>query len=178
MASLEIFMAITLFLTLSPTFSHQRTPHHGIIQTECHNSETPAVCMECLKSDPHAAKASRVGIATIIVHCLTNHSNTLLKNMSKLASKTHVNASKRIFEDCKKSFVSSRKELDGARSALKKRDFDGVVKSVDTALEYELTCSYEITGAKLDSHVPIDVIYTMRIFQELSEAALRIIERL
>ncbi|KAF3974714.1 hypothetical protein CMV_001973 [Castanea mollissima] len=176
MALLTMFTAIILHLLLLTPYPPMLKADDKLIQIECHNAEVPSTCIQCLQSDQHSQKADRVGIATIIVSCLKNHAQSLAANMSHLASGAKDKEMKNRFEECSQGFCSTMKELSSATIRLKKAKYDDAERSVNKALNcYSLNCQSIIQSYK---NSPKHVVYSMRIYEELSEAANRVIERL
>lgn len=96
-----------------------------LIQMECHNAEEPTTCIECLKSDPHGEKADKVGIAVIILGCLSNNAKTLAANMTEIAYGTKDKNATKILKQCSKGFYSATKDLASATLKLKSGKYDG-----------------------------------------------------
>ncbi|KAB1216942.1 Pectinesterase inhibitor [Morella rubra] len=180
MTSLAVFMVLHLLLTLSPPLFGQGRrlvrADESLIQIECHNAEVPSTCIQCLTSDGRAENADKVGIATIVVDCLQNHANTLAGNMSSLASGTKDRGMKNVFLKCGQGFSSAEKALSSSTLSLKNGKYENAEKFVGEALEHELTCQKNVASYK--DQIPERVAYEMRIYEELSEAARRIFERL
>ncbi|KAI4323192.1 hypothetical protein L6164_022819 [Bauhinia variegata] len=88
---LSIVLLHFLFLILSPSFFRQAhklvAADDNLIRKECNNSEVPETCIRCVKTDPSAGKADRLGIATIVVGCIGNQAKILAANMTQLGSK-------------------------------------------------------------------------------------------
>ena len=139
------------------------------------NAEVPATCILCVKSDPRGEIADKVGIATIIMNCLSNNAETLANNMSSIASSVHSKNLKALFQDCEKGFLEAKSDLSTASNQLKVKDYDKTNHFVRTALEQEITCQKNVVSLKL--RVPSNVLYVMRVYEELSDAAMRIIDR-
>ena len=176
MALLTMFTAIILLLLLLTPFSPVLKADDKLIQIECHNAEVPSTCIQCLQSNQRSQKADRVGIATIIVSCLKNHAQSLAASMSHLASGAKDKEMKNRFEECSQGFSPAMKELSSATIRLKKAKYDDAERSVNKALYcYNLSCQSIIQSYK---HTPKHVVYSIRIYEELSEAANRVIERL
>ncbi|KAG6687275.1 hypothetical protein I3843_11G063400 [Carya illinoinensis] len=176
-----VFIVLQLLLTpplllLGQAFNPVRGSDETLIAIECHNAEVPSTCIQCLKSDQRSKNSDRVGIAAIMVNCLQNHAKTLATNMSELASGTADLAMKNVFEECGRGFSSAYKELSSATSSLEKRKYDEAEMLVNEALEYELKCHWKI--GSYGDQIPKDVVYGMKLYEDLSEATDRIVERL
>ncbi|KAG5241616.1 pectinesterase inhibitor [Salix suchowensis] len=155
---------LVLFSPLSPilfgTHSHVQADDN-LIKLQCRNSETPALCIQCIKSDPAAPQADKVGIAAIVINCLRSHSRIL-----RLRS---------AYQSCSKGFLKAVKHLLKVVSVLKMGDYDKANAGVMSALEYELSCGAAFEESK--RKLPGLVVYEMRVYEALSEAAFRIIDR-
>lgn len=147
-----------------------------LIQIECHNANVPEVCIQCLKSDPRSKNADKVGIAKIIVGCLSKHANILQANMTNLASSTEDDQFKTMLEKCKEALLFTDGLLIRTMLQLDNGKYDKAEHSTSEALWYEVSCDY-IFG-KHKSNLPTKVVYEMMLYKELSEAANRIIEQL
>lgn len=183
-------MAILLYIFLLTTTSLPSIPKPSIIsvsadeiamQRECHNSNAPKTCVQCLKSDNRSLKADKYTIATLVIECLDKHATSLGRNMSVLATRipdVH-NASRRAYEGCVRLFSQATKELGSAAKEIKNGEYDSADKSVFNARRCNLEC-FSSVGSKGKvklSEVLIDVDSEMMVFEQLSEATMRIIER-
>ncbi|TKY49400.1 pectinesterase protein [Spatholobus suberectus] len=176
-------IVLLLHLILSPPlFIHQAkifaVADYKLIQTLCHNSETPETCMRCAQSSKGAVKADGVGIAIVIVNCINDKANTLALNMTNLASSSHGNL-KSVCQKCAKDYGLhiAKKELISTKRALQNHKYDSAESSVVRALSFDLACHADLKRGYHDK-VPSDVFYDMKMYEELSEAASRIIEKL
>ncbi|XWS10312.1 hypothetical protein CRYUN_Cryun39dG0065300 [Craigia yunnanensis] len=146
-----------------------------LIEQQCHNAEVPAVCIQCLKSDPRGQVADKVGIATIIINCLSNNAENLANNMSNLASSVQDKNLTSLFQNCEKGFFQAKSDLSTATNQLKSKDYDKTNHCVRTALEPERVCMKNVVSLKFK--VPSNILNEMRVYEELSNAAMRIIDR-
>ncbi|XVF79508.1 hypothetical protein PTKIN_Ptkin14bG0228600 [Pterospermum kingtungense] len=146
-----------------------------LIEQQCHNAEVPETCIQCLNSDPKGQEADKVRIAAIVITCLSNGSHVLAKNMSSLASSAQDKNLKSLFQDCEKGFIQAASYLSTAMDRLKSKDYDKTNHFVRTALEPEMDCKQNVVS--LTPSVPSDVLDEMRVYEELSDAAMRIIDR-
>lgn len=169
----HLLFLLLLLVTLSPTLL---LADDNLIKKQCRHAEAPELCIQCVKSDPRASKADKVGIATIIINCLSNHSKTLAGNMSDLAVHAPNKKLSSAFKNCSQGFEKANKDLAKVVSCLKGRDFDHANRSVRTALQFKLTCRRQLMHYK--GKVPSSVEYTMRVYEALSVSAMRIIDRL
>ncbi|KAJ6365938.1 hypothetical protein OIU77_002494 [Salix suchowensis] len=102
---------LVLFSPLSPilfgTHSHVQADD-SLIKLQCRNSETPALCIQCIKSDPGAPQADKVGIAAIVINCLRTHSRILASNMTKMASREDDERLRSAYQSCSKDIYKVR----------------------------------------------------------------------
>lgn len=175
-----VFIVLQLLLTPSLLLLGQAPNtvrgNDELIKIECHNAEVPSTCIQCLKSDRRSENSDRVRIAAILVNCLQNHAKGLAGNMSALASGSKDQAMKNVFEECGRGFSSARKVLSSATLNLEKSKYDDAEMFVNEALQYVLQCHSRI-GDHGDQ-IPKDVVYGMKLYEDLSEATDRIVERL
>lgn len=169
-----------LLLILSPPFIHQArnlaAADYNLIQTLCHNSDTPETCMRCVQSDKDGNKADTVGIATIVLNCINNQGKTLEGNFSILASTSSDKKMKPLYQKCAQNYELAKKMLTSAKQDLQNHQYDNAEFSVVKALNFGFVCHDKINGYQND--VPGHVFYDMKIYEELSEAACRIIEKI
>jgi pectinesterase inhibitor-like protein len=95
--------------------------------------------------------------------------------MTKLASKEEDKKLKSACHGCSKGYVKANKNLLKAVSLLKIGDYDKANSGVKSALQYELFCRETFEESKWK--LPSLVVYEMRLYEALSEAALRIVDR-
>ncbi|GAV64127.1 PMEI domain-containing protein, partial [Cephalotus follicularis] len=179
-----IHNALLIFLLLAPAL-FQRTckpvgTNASLIESACHNANVPATCLQCLKSDQRAQKADEVGVAIIVVSCLSNHTKNLVSNMTQLASGAQDKNLKTICEACGKGYSTALTDLSAATLKITNGEYDEANLSVRNALESEVECQRSIGGnqQKIKPSFPVDVLYEMKVYEQLSDAALRIIDRL
>lgn len=146
-----------------------------LITEQCHNTDTPEICIQCLKSDPRSQSADKVSIAAIVITCISNKAVTLESNMTVLASSVHDKNLKLVLQDCQKELADAKTNLTTATDRLKNKDFDGTNYLVNQALRKEFDCKQNV--GSLQYRVPTNVLNDMRLYEELSEAAMRIIDR-
>ncbi|KAK8689118.1 hypothetical protein V6N13_087845 [Hibiscus sabdariffa] len=147
----------------------------SLIQLQCHNAEVPSTCIQCLKSEPRSKIADKVGIAVIVISCLSNSAKVLSGNMSALASAEHDKKVKQVLLGCEIGFSEAETYLTKAKAQLENKDYNRTNSFIGEALEHEVDCHNDVLGYK--SLVPDSVIYDMRVYEELSDAAMRIIDR-
>ncbi|CAJ1958161.1 unnamed protein product [Sphenostylis stenocarpa] len=150
---------------------------YKLIQTLCHNSETPETCMKCVESSKGAVKADGVGIARIVVNCMKDEAKTLSHSITKLASTSHGKL-KSVCKRCAKEYGYhiGKKEFVTIHHALKHHKYDHAELFVARALSVDVACRSDLHH--YHDKVPSDVFNNMKVFEELSEAACRIMEKL
>ncbi|GMI65582.1 hypothetical protein like AT4G00872 [Hibiscus trionum] len=126
-----------------------------LIELQCHNAEVPSTCIQCVKSDPRGQLADNVAIAGIVIYCLRNNARALSGNMTALASATLDKDVKRAMQSCEKGMKTN--------SLVKK------------GLQQKVDCRKNVWDYR--ALIPDCVIYDMRVYEELSDAATRIIDR-
>ncbi|CAA0818529.1 Plant invertase/pectin methylesterase inhibitor superfamily protein [Striga hermonthica] len=98
-------------------------------------------------------------------------------NILDLANRaSHDGGSRKAYEDCKSLFSKATKELESAAKEIKNNDYDRVDRFVFGAHMCNLKCYGNIEKGN-DVEIPIGVKSEMMVFEELSEAGMRIIER-
>lgn len=122
-------------------------------------------------------KADAVGIANIIIDCLMSHSSYLASNMSNLGSNPEHNATKSAYEHCFLHCSDAKKALNSAALELKNGSYDSAELSLREAALYQGTCRYEFVSSN-ETYVPPNVYYDLKVFDILTVAAFRIIEKL
>ncbi|KAK8588955.1 hypothetical protein V6N13_087844 [Hibiscus sabdariffa] len=171
---------LSLLFLLSISFNHVGHRNlvfadEALIELQCHNAEVPSTCIQCVKSDPKGESADKVGIAFIIITCLSNNAGSLKNNMTVLASSARGKVEKIVLQKCAKGFSVSMDDLVKAAITLGAKDYDKTNGLVAAALVQEVYCKQNILGKNVT--VPDGMVYAMRVYEELSNAALRIIDR-
>ncbi|KAL4353533.1 hypothetical protein GQ457_06G023650 [Hibiscus cannabinus] len=172
---------LSLLLLLSISFNyvgHRNlvSADEALIQLQCHNAEVPSTCIQCVKSDPKGESAGKVGIANIIITtCLSNNAKSLKHNMTVLASTPPGKGEKTVLQSCEKAFSDATYDLAKATAMLGAKDYDKTNGLVAAALAREVFCKENMLDNKVT--VPDSVVYQMRVYEELSNAALRIVDR-
>ncbi|CAN1263283.1 hypothetical protein LINPERPRIM_LOCUS11568 [Linum perenne] len=188
------FLLISLSLTTIPSSS--ASPNSQLIIQQCHNSITPAACIECQNSqatvvciqclNSHPAQTQRpnideAGLAAVLLKCIWTHSSYLAANMTDLIhmppSNAAVSALKPIFKACRRKFSHMLKELSDAASYLNKGDYDNANLSVKKLTDHQLECEEVTRGHEKEIGQP-QIFYDMRLNDHLSEAFMWIVERL
>ncbi|KAJ0099051.1 hypothetical protein Patl1_20382 [Pistacia atlantica] len=179
------YLLLLLLLTLSPTFflhpQNLANADDALIEQQCRQTDAPETCLQCIKSDPEAAKKADKPetIATMLVTCLSDDAEILEGNMSTLASSVSEDKNfKGTCEDCSKCYHQAKTKLTSAMDELKKGDYDEANHIVVSALinSRMVSCGLKIQSYK--SKVPDDVLNKMRIYAQLSGVAMNIIDRL
>ncbi|XP_039039486.1 pectinesterase inhibitor-like [Hibiscus syriacus] len=169
-----------LLLLLSTSFNYADhwnlvSADDNIIQLQCNNVDVPSTCIQCVKSDPRSQSANKAGIAAIVITCLSNKVGMLSSNMSALASAMHDKKAKSVLQSCEKCFSVATTHLGNATSMLEAKEYDGTNEMVVAALGREVDCKQNAKAYNVT--VPYGVVYDMRVYLELSDAVLRIIDR-
>ncbi|CAN1263284.1 hypothetical protein LINPERPRIM_LOCUS11569 [Linum perenne] len=171
------FFFISLSLTTIPSSASASPNSELIIQQQCHNSQTPVVCIQCLNSYPAQTQRPNInpaGLAAILLKCIGTHSSYLAANMTDLI---HMPRFSPIFKACRRQFNHMLKELSDATSYLNKGDYDNANLSVKKVMEHQLGCEKVTRGHEEKIGQP-QIFYDMRLNVDLSEAFMRIVDRL
>lgn len=175
---------LLLLLTLSSTFflhpHNLASANYSLIDQQCRQTDAPETCIGCIMSHPEAAeKADKPeDIAAILLTCLSDSAEILKSNFSMLASLVSKDdIFKSVCEICSKGYGEAETGLSWAADALKKSDYDEANHMLATALTSSemISCSLNIESYK--SEVP-KILYLMRIYEELTGAAMSVIDRL
>ncbi|MBA0687582.1 hypothetical protein Goari_015106 [Gossypium aridum] len=175
---MEIILPLFLLLSISFNYMGHRNfvfADDTLIKTQCHNAEVPKACIQCVKSDPRSQSADKVGIAAIVITCISNKAVTLESNMTILASSVHDKDLKLVLQDCQKELSDAKTNLTTAIDRLKNKDYDQTNYLVNLALQKEFDCKKNV--GDLQYTLPTTVLNDMTLYEELSEAAMRIIDR-
>ncbi|CAH8273592.1 unnamed protein product [Arabidopsis lyrata] len=142
---------------------------------ECHNADVPAICMQCLESDPTSIHANHLGIAAIVINCLESHLHIITNNITNLSSKKDKGEVKTALEACKKDLSTNAATiLSEAKTSLKTGDYDKTNRSIKLALGFPLGCRFNLKSVKFTSP---QLFSQINIYAQLSDAAMRIIDR-
>lgn len=95
--------------------------------------------------------------------------------MTKMASREDDEKLRSAYQSCSKGFLKAVKYLSKVVSVLKMGDYDKANAGVMSALKHELSCGATFEESK--RKLPGLVVYEMRVYEALSEAAFRIIDR-
>ncbi|KAL5744840.1 hypothetical protein ACOSQ2_027956 [Xanthoceras sorbifolium] len=146
----------------------------------CESTEVPALCMQCLESDPRSEKATNKSqIPLIIVNYLRKNSQEAKSNFTKVAKiiPSRDKELKAAVEICIEKYRSVMDHISSAYIHLKKREYDQATDALSSAIYfYEQTCSQGIQQFK-EVFPNLWIFYGMRVLEDLSEAAMRIIDR-
>ncbi|TYI58302.1 hypothetical protein E1A91_D11G346800v1 [Gossypium mustelinum] len=171
---------LTLFLLLFISFNnvgHRNLvfADDALIEAQCHNAEVPETCIKCVKSDSRSQSANKVGIAAIIITCLSNKATTLINNMTTLASGARDKNLKVALRGCEKGFYYTKTNLIAATNRLKGKEYDQTNLLVKQALEEEFVCKMKVEVLRFN--FPSSVTFDMGVYEELSTAVMRIVDR-
>ncbi|TYG96357.1 hypothetical protein ES288_A11G343900v1 [Gossypium darwinii] len=175
---MEIILPFFLLISISFNYMGHRnlvSADDTLIKTQCHNAEVLEACIQCVKSDPRSQSADKVGIATIVITCISNKAVTLESNMTVLALSVHDKDLKLVLQDCQKELSNAKTNLTTAMDRLKSKDYDQTNYLLNHALQKEFDCKKNV--GDLQYTLPTTVLNDMTIYEELSEAAMRIIDR-
>lgn len=153
----------------------------NLIKTLCHNSDSPDTCLKCVLSNKNAEGADSVGIAIILINCISNQGETLAANMTKLASLTSDEKAKPLCQRCAVEYGEiAKEEFVLATDLLRHHKYDNAEIFVVKARHMALTCYMELRlyHHRLTVPVPSEVFYYMKMYEEFSNSACRIIEKL
>ncbi|XP_039066477.1 pectinesterase inhibitor-like [Hibiscus syriacus] len=169
---------LILFL-LSISFNHVGhrnlvSADEALIQSECHNADNPATCIRCVKSDPRGESADKVGIATIVLSCLIHSAEVQSANMIDLTKYDFEEDVKQMLLNCATGFFEAQINLTNATDLLMNKDYNGTNSLVKQALVQEVKCRRALENRHV-THAAM--VYDMRGYEELSNAAMRIVDR-
>ncbi|KAL5813244.1 hypothetical protein ACOSQ3_028194 [Xanthoceras sorbifolium] len=175
---LVILQKILLLAIISLFFFNNCNPvvaDHDLMKSQCEITEAPALCMQCLESDPKSEKADTLGIAMIIVSCLSNNSQTTVSNFTSIVKNiTNKNIKMFITMNCIEPYHDLIENISAVDNHLKKREYDQACDGLSTANDIAYACSDGID--RYGELIPGWVFYGMRVFDQLSVAAMRIID--
>ncbi|XP_027342996.1 uncharacterized protein LOC113855556 [Abrus precatorius] len=165
----------------SPLFIHEAknlvVANTNLIQSLCNYSETPQTCNKCVQSCNASEKADGVQIATIILNCIKDEATTLALNVTNLASISDGDL-KTLCQTCAKDYgYSIPKEIDSAKQSLQIQQYEKAESFVVSALDIDIDCQKKLKSFG-PNKVPSDIFNVTTAYEELSEAACRIIEKL
>ncbi|KAE8667823.1 hypothetical protein F3Y22_tig00112370pilonHSYRG00049 [Hibiscus syriacus] len=170
----------TLFLfLLSISFDHGGhrnlvSADEALIQSECHNADVPTTCIRCVKSNPRSESANKIGIAAIILSCLSHSAGVQSANMTDLAMYTFEKDAKQMLLNCATGFFEAQVDLVNATDQLMNEDYNGTNSLVKQALVREVKCRRILEDRQLTYAA---MVYDMRVYEELSNAVMRIVDR-
>ncbi|KAH1084059.1 hypothetical protein J1N35_023820 [Gossypium stocksii] len=144
---MEIISSLFLLLSISFNYMAHRNlvfADDTLIKTQCHNTEVPEACIQCVKSDPQSQSVDKVGIAAIVITCISNKAVTLESNMTVLASSVHNKDLKLVLQDCQKELSNAKTNLTSAMDRLKSKDYDQTNYLVNHALQKEFDCKKNV----------------------------------
>ncbi|PPD68559.1 hypothetical protein GOBAR_DD34563 [Gossypium barbadense] len=95
--------------------------------------------------------------------------------MTVLASSVHDKDLKLVLQDCQKELSDAKTNLTTAIDRLKNKDYDQTNYLVNLALQKEFDCKNNVGDLQYTLHTT--VLNDMTLYEELSEAAMRIIDR-
>ncbi|GMI65581.1 hypothetical protein like AT4G00872 [Hibiscus trionum] len=146
----------------------------SLIQLQCRNAEVPSTCIRCVESDPRGQSADKVTIAAIVISCISDSAETLSGNMSALIGPREDGGVKRALRNCVEGFSKAKADLTKATNMLENKDYDETNSLVNKALHQEIYCKQNLSEYHI-SYPSMD--YDMTIYEELTDAAMRIVDR-
>ncbi|KAI3946956.1 hypothetical protein MKW98_003519 [Papaver atlanticum] len=182
MAFHKMSMSSTIIVLVMFLLNHQPSTFvradDELIRQVCHNSEAPTTCNQCVKADNRSDKANTVGIATIVVDCIKIQANNLQTNISTLGSIYKDDfAANRTITKCGELFSHAKSDLNAVSQDLKNGDYDASDRSIFNALLYQNSCKNQCKNNPkiiITSHI----FYGFKMYEELSQIALSILNRL
>ncbi|KAK8477279.1 hypothetical protein V6N13_087848 [Hibiscus sabdariffa] len=174
---LPLFHLTFFLLLISFNYVGHRThvfADEALIQLQCHNAEVPSTCIQCVKSDPRSQSADKVAIAGIVISCISNSAKTISGNLSDLIAPWLEKEVKRRLRKCVKEFSEAKTDLAEAINMLKNKDYDETNSLVVKALHQEVDCRENLSQYNIS--YPYMEHY-MTIYEQLSDAAMRIVDR-
>ncbi|KAK8712247.1 hypothetical protein V6N13_147489 [Hibiscus sabdariffa] len=174
---LPLFHLTFFLLSISFNYVGHRThvfADEALIQLQCRNAEVPPTCIQCVESDPRSQLADKVAIAGIVISCISNSAKTISGNLSDLIAPWLEKEVKRRLRECVTEFSEARTDLAKAINMLKKKDYDETNSLVVKALHQEVECRQSLSQYNI-SYPYME--YYMTIYEQLSDAALRIVDR-
>ncbi|XP_039040437.1 uncharacterized protein LOC120178716 [Hibiscus syriacus] len=175
--ALPLYTLIVFLLSISFDHVGHRnlvSADEALIQSECYNVDVPATCIRCVKSDPRGESADKIGIAAIVLSCLNHSAGVQSANMAHLTTYRFTEEAKQMFLNCAAGFSESQVDLTNATGRLMNKDYDGTNSLVRQALVREVKCRRILENHMLT--IPA-MVYDMRVYKELSNAVMRIVDR-
>ncbi|EOA37807.1 hypothetical protein CARUB_v10011965mg [Capsella rubella] len=173
---IKFVLLALLVVIISPAWAEK-----DLMITECHNAQVPTTCMQCLESDPTSLQADPVGIAGIVIHCLDSRLRIITNNITDLLSKEDEAQVKKVLKACNQNLLKEvPRKLSEAKTNLGTRHYDKAAESIKLALGYPWSCRSSIQNVKFDESLfgeSLEVISQINIYAQLSDAAMRIIDR-
>ncbi|KAI3978551.1 hypothetical protein MKX01_015726 [Papaver californicum] len=128
-----------------------------LISRVCHNTDAPTACNQCVKAD--------------------NRTVYLQRNISALTSIYGDSAANQTITECRELFSYAKSDLNAATQGLKNGDYDASDKSVFKALRYQNSCKSQFENNQ-KIRITVHIYFGFNMYEELSQIALRIINRL
>ncbi|KFK35537.1 hypothetical protein AALP_AA4G003400 [Arabis alpina] len=171
------FLVLTLTLVvISPPISIYADKI--LMARECHNARFPTTCMQCLESDPTSLHATPYGIAGIVINCLESHLHILTNNITELlVKKQKGDTTKSALVYCKKYLTAALKFLPYAKTSLKNGKYDMAGRTIAFALMFPIRCEDILETAKFEKFEYPEIYNQINLYGQLSDAAMRIIDR-
>ncbi|KAK8477280.1 hypothetical protein V6N13_087847 [Hibiscus sabdariffa] len=98
----------------------RRSPNSTPISKHRNPLDLPSMC----RIRPRSQSADKVGIATIIISCLSNTAKAFSDNITALIPPELEKEMKKLLENCAKGFSEAKTDLAKATNILKNKDYD------------------------------------------------------
>ncbi|KAK1578053.1 hypothetical protein Q3G72_027149 [Acer saccharum] len=147
---------------------------HDLMKSQCEVTEAPALCMQCLKSDPESEKVDKFGIAMTIVNCMSNNSQTAMSNFTNIVKTiTDKDMKEAVTKDCVGKYPEVIGNVSMVNNHLKNREFDQAADALAKAIASEHYCFEGISKFKL-VFPDLWIYYGIRVYEELSDGRRRV----
>ncbi|VVA97426.1 unnamed protein product [Arabis nemorensis] len=173
----SLLAKLLLLLTTLVTMSVISIANEELMMQQCHNSDNPTLCLRCVSSDPNSQEADQVGLARIILRCISSHLLTLTNNTSGLASKHHRNPkAKTALKQCVSGYAMAKHGVRKADAHLIAGEYDKAAYDVSmTMVAPPVSCRDSLVTLNID--LPSGFRYHTEVYLALTQALLRIIDR-
>ncbi|XP_010450608.1 PREDICTED: uncharacterized protein LOC104732726 [Camelina sativa] len=107
--------------------------------------------------------------------------NIIINNLTELSSKEDKAEVKKVLKACKQDLsMKVPKKLSEAKTDLRSGDYDKAARSIMLALSYPWSCRSNLQSVKFDEYLyeeSLELFSQINIYAQLSDAAMRIIDR-
>ncbi|CAN8259565.1 unnamed protein product [Cochlearia groenlandica] len=173
----SLLAKLLLLITTLATMSLITKANEDLMMQQCHNSNNPTLCLRCLNSYTTSQEADQVGLARIILKCVTTHLIKLTNNTSTMVSKHRRDPkAAEALKQCRLGYVNATRGVREADGHLISGDYDKAAYDVSMKVEYpSVTCSTNLVS--LNVNVSSSFGYHTKVYLALTQALLRIIDR-